>query len=136
MCHGCAVCQFLLSCCSSSDHAAGHETKEKGLTARQAALQEGEQQLHAEKARLAALEATLKVCSAQQTPVILTFGHPVACCVVMAVLSCCYGCCHAWMCFQQQLPASCPSSACSTDCRCMLFLMVAVLAIEHNKTCC
>jgi len=31
------------------------------LSARQAALQEGEQQLHAEKARLAALEETLKV---------------------------------------------------------------------------
>ncbi len=36
------------------------------MTARQAALQDGEQQLHAEQARLAALEETLKVCSANQ----------------------------------------------------------------------
>ncbi|KAL0029987.1 hypothetical protein WJX77_011954 [Trebouxia sp. C0004] len=37
-----------------------HEKKEKDLTARQAALQHGEQQLHAAKPRLAALEETLK----------------------------------------------------------------------------
>ncbi|DBA78767.1 TPA: hypothetical protein ACH3X1_008672 [Trebouxia sp. C0004] len=43
-----------------------HEKKEKDLTARQAALQHGEQQLHAAKPRLAALEETLKVCSANQ----------------------------------------------------------------------
>jgi len=36
------------------------------LTARQAALQDGEQQLHAEKARLVALETALKVSSANQ----------------------------------------------------------------------
>jgi len=36
------------------------------LSARQAAVQEGEQQLHAEKARLVALETALKVSSANQ----------------------------------------------------------------------
>ncbi len=61
MCHRRSACQLLLSRCNTSDHAAKHEQKEKDLSARQAALQEGEQQLHAEKARLAALEETLKV---------------------------------------------------------------------------
>ena len=76
MCHRHSACQLLLSCHNSSDRAAGHEKKEKDLTTRQAALQGGEQQLHAEKARLAALEETLKVCSVDLTPGILTFGHP------------------------------------------------------------
>ena len=55
------------------------------MSARQAALQEGEQQLHAEQARLAALEETLKVWPVRQTPVILTFGHPIACCLIWAI---------------------------------------------------
>ena len=62
--HRRSACQLLLGCHSASDGAAGHEKKEKELTARQAALQDGEQQLHAEKAGLAALGGTLKVCSA------------------------------------------------------------------------
>lgn len=66
MCHRCSACQLLLSRCSSSDDAAGLQKKETDLTARQAALQDGEQQLHAEKAGLGALEAALKVCSANQ----------------------------------------------------------------------
>jgi len=61
ICHRCSAWQLLLSHCNTSDHAADHEKKEKELSARQAALQDGEQQLHAEKARLAALEETLKV---------------------------------------------------------------------------
>ena len=61
VCHRCSASQLLLSRCSSSDDAAGHEKKEKELATRQAALQDGEQQLHAEKARLAALEEALKV---------------------------------------------------------------------------
>jgi len=61
ICHRCSACQLLLRRCNSSDHAAGHEKKEKDLTAGQAALRDGEQQLHAEKARLAALEKSLKV---------------------------------------------------------------------------
>ena len=56
----------MLSFHKSSDGAAGHEEKKKHLTACQAALQDGDQQLHAEQARLAALEETLKVCSANQ----------------------------------------------------------------------
>ncbi len=68
MCHRRSACQLLLSCHNFSDDAAGHEKKEKDLTAGQAALRDGEQQLHAEKARLAALEETLKVCSANQHP--------------------------------------------------------------------
>jgi len=62
MCHRHSTCPLLLSCRNSSDGAAGHEQKEKDLSARQAALQGGEQQLHAEQA----LEETLKVCSANQ----------------------------------------------------------------------
>jgi len=61
ICHRCSACQLLLRRCNSSDHAAGHEKNEKDLTAGQAALRDGEQQLHAEKARLAALEKSLKV---------------------------------------------------------------------------
>ena len=61
ICHRCNACQLLLSRCNTSDYAADLEKKEKDLSARQAAVQEGEQQLHAEKARLAALEETLKV---------------------------------------------------------------------------
>ena len=85
----------MLSRCNTSDHAAEHEKKEKDLTGRQASLQEGEQQLHAKKARLAALEETLKVCSVDSTPVILTFGHLAACCeslgcsvMLLKLLSC------------------------------------------------
>ena len=74
MCRRHSAHQLLRSCHNSSECAAGHEKKEKDLTARQAALQDAEQQLHAGKARLAALEETLKVCS-NSTPIILSFIH-------------------------------------------------------------
>ena len=83
MCHRHSACQLLLSCHNFSAGAAGHQKKEMDLTACQVALQNGEQQLHAEKAELAALVETLKVCTADQH---LSFSVSAICALFVPVV--------------------------------------------------
>ena len=132
MCHRHSACQLLLSCHNFSAGAAGHQKKEMDLTACQVALQNGEQQLHAEKAELAALVETLKVCTADQHLYIIFSFQPF-------VPFLCLLCSFRITVIQLRLPSclsglsSWLSSACMTSCHCMSFLIVAALVAQQNR---